>query len=131
MNSKIKVILAEESKDFGVPCATALRSFGYDVISVRKDGTELVNRISSINPDVVVMDAFMPGLDAIGVLKSVKCLKLTRQPVVIVLSSFDNEKLGSQIISEGADYYFIKPVDYGMLAQRMNQLVNWNDENLK
>ena len=126
MSEKIKVILADQTNDFGTPCASALRSFGFDVISVKKDASAVLSSLSEEGADVLIIDSFMAGMDAIGVLKSLDSLKLPKKPIVIVVSNFDNERLGSQIISSGADYYFIKPVDFSVLSQRINQLVKWN-----
>lgn len=126
MSEKIKVLLADQTKDFGVPCASALRSYSYEVTSVKKDASQVLEKLSSDDFDVLIIDSFMAGMDAIGVLKSLDSLKLAKKPIVIVVSNFDNDRLGSQIISAGADYYFIKPVDFSVLSQRINQLVSWN-----
>ena len=126
MNTKIKVLLADNSKDFGIPCAAAMRGFGLDVIGVEKEGSALPALLKEYKPDVLIMDAFMPGLDAIGVLKQIKNEKDIKQPTVIVLSVSGSDKLGSQIIAAGADYYFIKPIDFAVLSQRISQLVSWN-----
>ena len=53
-------------------------------------------------------------------------MKDVKKPVVIVISGSQNEKLETQIITQGADYYFIKPVDFSVLYQRITQLVDWN-----
>lgn len=42
MNKTIKVLLADTSDFFGVPCAAALRSHEMDVIQVEKDGRKLL-----------------------------------------------------------------------------------------
>ena len=126
MNTKIKVLLADNSADFGQPCAAALRSFGLDVITIERDGTGIVKAVEQYAPDVLLADAFMPGLDAIGVIKQLKGLKEVKKPLVIVLSGAVNEVLGSRMIAEGADYYFIKPVDYAVLYERITQLANWS-----
>lgn len=131
MNTKIKILLADQSKDFGTPCTSALRGYGFEVISVKKDGSILASSVASNSPDVLIMDAFMPGLDAIGVLGEMEKIKAEKSPIVIVVSSADNDKLGSQVISAGADYYFIKPVDFSTLAQRINQLVSWKYNEIK
>ncbi|MBR2590927.1 MAG: sporulation transcription factor Spo0A [Clostridia bacterium] len=126
MNTKIKVLLADNTEDFGMPCATALRGFGLDVISVEKEGSALPSRVLEYAPDVLIMDAFMAGMDAIGVLKKLKSEKEFKQPTVIVLSSAHSDKLSAQILAAGADYYFIKPIDYAVLSQRISQLVAWH-----
>ena len=104
----------------------AMRSYGFEVNTVKKDGQELLAAVPEYLPDVVIMDAFMPGIDGIGVLKALQGMQLEKQQVVIVVSGSDNERLGAQILAEGADYYFIKPLDYGVLCERIRQLVSWN-----
>ena len=47
MNKTIKVLLADTSDFFGVPCAAALRSHEMDVIQVEKDGRKLLERIEA------------------------------------------------------------------------------------
>ena len=128
MKTKIKVLLADNSPDFGIPCSTALKGFGLDVITIAKDGTLIEKALAEHTPDVLIMDAFMPGLDAIAVLKSLRDTRENKRPLVIVLSGSDNEKIGAGILAQGADYYFIKPIDFAVLSQRITQLMNWNSE---
>lgn len=125
-NKKIKVMLADDSKEFGLPCASALRSFGFDISLTSKNGAMVVSRLPLVCPDVLVMDVFMTELDALGVLKKLESLNLPVKPIVILLCAVDNPRFEKEILSEGADYYFIKPVDYIMLAQRISALVQWN-----
>lgn len=72
MNKTIKVLLADTSDFFGVPCAAALRSHEMDVIQVEKDGRKLLERIEAERPDAVVLDFFLSGLDAVGVISQTK-----------------------------------------------------------
>ena len=125
MKTKIKVLLADNSEQFGIPCAAALRGFGLDVVTAEKDGAALPQLLKEQGFDVLIMDAFMPGLDAIGVLKKLQS-EGQQKPVVIVISGSSSEKIGAQIIAQGADYYFMKPIDYAVLSQRITQLVDWN-----
>lgn len=67
MENKIKVLLADNSEHFGIPCANVMRSHGLDVETVEKDGRQLLGSIERGHPDVVIMDFFLPRLDAIGV----------------------------------------------------------------
>ena len=130
MNSKTKILLADDSAEFGKSCALSLKSNGFEVTNIKKEGREVLTALEKYKADVVIMDAFMPGLDAIGILSEVKAAG-GEKPIFIVVSNSDSERLGSQIISAGADYYFIKPIDYKVLAQRINELVNWNSVDKK
>ena len=44
----------------------------------------------------------------------------------MVMSSSDNQRFEQEVLSAGADYYFLKPFDINILAQRINQLTGWS-----
>ena len=119
MDKLIKVLLADSSDTFGAPCANRMRVHGLDVETVEKDGKRVVEMIAQKNPDVVILDFFLPRLDAIGVMNNIKALKLPKEPLFMVMSSFDNSHLEREAISAGAAYYFLKPFDYDEMANRI------------
>ena len=124
MSNNLKVLLTGEGSEFGKNCANVLRTYGCDVILVQKDGKALLSRIESSEADVVVMDAFMSNLDALGVINQLKDKE--SKPLLMVMSSADNQRFEQELLQAGADYYFLKPFDVQMLAQRINQLTGWS-----
>ncbi len=126
MEKKIKVIIADDSTEFGQNCARELEAYGMDVILCTKNGLILIDKIKANLPDVVLADVFMPNLDVLGVLASLKGMILAKKPIVLAMSSFDNPRLEKEALSLGAAHYFIKPIDMSMLAERIIQLCNWN-----
>lgn len=132
MEKNLKVMLASEGNDFGQTCAGVLRSYGCDVRMIAKNGAEVLNKTETEKPDVVLMDAFMSSIDALGVLKEIPKLKIDKKPVVMVMSSVDNQRFEQEVLSAGADYYFLKPFDMDMLAERVTQMTGWrNGTNVK
>lgn len=125
MGNNLKVLLTGEGSDFGRNCANVLRSYGCDVTLVAKDGKTVLSKISSISIDVVIMDAFMTNIDALGVVNSLS--ENENKPFIVIVSSSDNQRFEQEILSAGADYYFLKPFDVNMLAQRVTQLSGWSD----
>ena len=119
MDKLIKVLLADNSDTFGIPCANRMRVHGLDVETVEKDGKRVVEAISQKNPDVVILDFFLPRLDAIGVMNNVAALKLPHKPQFMVMSSFDNGSLEREALGAGASYYFLKPFDADEMANRI------------
>ena len=71
MQATRKVIIADESREFAVPCASLLKSFGVEAVLVPKDGEALYEAIVAQKPQAVLCDVFMPHSDAIGVMKRV------------------------------------------------------------
>ena len=122
MSRKIRVLLADNSEFFAVPCANVMKSHGLDVITVEKDGKSLLDAIARQEPDVVLLDFFLPRLDAIGVLKALDGLELPKRPRMMIMSGFDNLALEREALTAGADYYFLKPFDAGEMADRIQTL---------
>ena len=120
MSNNLKVLLTGEGSEFGRNCANVLMTYGCEVILVQKDGKALLSKFESNRADVVVMDAFMSNLDALGVITKLK--EYDKKPLLMVMSSTDNQVFEQEVLSAGADYYFLKPFDVQILAQRINQL---------
>ena len=124
---KKPLMMVSEGNDFGQTCAGVLRSYGCDVKMVPKNGAEILHKTETEKPDVVVMDAFMTAIDALGVLKEMPKMKLEKKPLMMVMSSVDNQRFEQELLSAGADYYFLKPFDMNMMAERITQLTGWRD----
>ena len=122
MEKRIRVLIAEEGTQQGKLFKEALSSSGLDVSLVAKDGREVLNRLKKESYDVLIIDTFMMRLDGLGVLKELDSLKLNKKPMIIVVSGVDNQRLQNELIINGADYYFIKPFETQMLAQRIIQM---------
>lgn len=126
MGNNLKVLLTGEGSEFGKNCANVLRTYGCDVRLLPKDGKALLSRLETTPADVVVMDAFMSNLDALGVIEKIK--EKEKRPLVMVMSSSDNQRFEQEILAAGADYYFLKPFDIEIMAQRINQLTGWSKD---
>ena len=122
MEKKLKVIIADDTTELGQSCANALKCYGMDVLLCSKNGLTLIDKIKGYNPDVVIADVFMPNLDIIGVLESIKNISLSVKPLVMAMSSFDNPVLEKEALEAGAAYYFLKPFDINTMAERIIKL---------
>ncbi|MBR6784824.1 MAG: sporulation transcription factor Spo0A [Clostridia bacterium] len=125
MRKVLKVMLTEDGSETLHELAGILRSNSCEVSTVVKDGTKIIERIRAGEiPDVLLMDSFMQRMDALGVLHELKAMKLEKMPMVMVLSSADNERIENEILGGGADYYFLKPYSPAMLAERIIQFAS-------
>lgn len=130
MTNQIKVLLAEDRNDFGNSCVKALEQNGCRVVITAKDGNLIISGVEKYMPDVIIMEAFMPGLDALGVMKKLNAMHMAKKPVVCVISGVGNCDFEHQILSAGADYYFIKPVDAAVIAERVMLLVSMHENKI-
>ena len=122
MSRKISVLLADNSDYFAVPCANVMKSHGLEVTLTEKDGKTALEALTKQPYDVVLMDIFLPRLDALGVLEGLAQANLPHRPLVMVMSGFDNPNLEREAMAAGADYYFLKPFDAAAIARRIQSL---------
>ena len=69
-------------------------------------------------PQVVLLDAFMPGLDALAVKQRYNAAG-ERHTSFFVTGAFQSEEMVQELLDEGFAYYFVKPFDENVLASRV------------
>ncbi|WP_294491889.1 sporulation transcription factor Spo0A [uncultured Ruminococcus sp.] len=122
MNNKIKILIGDDSAQYGVFCAATLRNSGFFVITRQKDGMVIYDAVKNELPDVVIVDAVMPGLDAIELIR--KSEKLDKKPLFIVTSPYENSFIETQVMTAGAAYFMLKPFDVKVLGERIKAMLN-------
>ena len=122
MAEKLKVLIADDNKEFCAQAAALLHGYGYETIFSPKDGFKALELIGEQHPAVAIIDVFMPRLDAIGVMKAVREDNCIPEPLFMTVSTFDNEVLEREVLTAGAAYYFLRPFDVEMLVERVVQL---------
>ena len=122
MNEKINLIMTHDSNEATQDTQSAFLNHGILTSFCNKDGEELIAKICSTLPDVVMMDLFMTRIDAIGVIRTVKQKQLAKTPMFIVYSTFDSPMLAREVMSCGASYFVLKPYNLNELALSIAKL---------
>jgi CheY-like chemotaxis protein len=118
-----KILLVDDEREFVQTLSERLemRSLGS---AVAYDGKSALEVIEEDEPEVMILDLRMPGIDGIEVLRQVKA---TRPGIeVIILTGHGSEKDRKTCMSLGAFDYLQKPVDIDALSdaiQRANQAI--------
>ena len=81
-----KILIAEENGEFLRNMLNAFRGFGFECITVAKDGAEVINAIEKFSPDIVVMESFMARFDALAVMQRMQAMKMQKSHVLPFLS---------------------------------------------
>jgi NarL family two-component system response regulator LiaR len=90
------------------------------VVSEAGDGEEAVAEAARLQPDVILMDLQMPGVNGIAAIERI----MARQPTtrVLVLSSFDGDDKVLPAIRAGALGYVLKAAGPAELVQAIRQV---------
>ncbi len=94
----------------------------FEVIGTAKDGIECLEKVDSLNPDVITLDLEMPKLDGLGALKRI----MIRNPKpVVVLSAFTGEisKMTYDAFKFGAVDVIEKPKNFSLDDMELNSSI--------
>lgn len=121
MKNKCKVLIGDDSLNFGIICGELLEKRNFQVILKPKDGIAVYDAIKTLSPDIVVMDSAMAHIDALGILKSFPPSSI-HPPYFIITSTHDNAYVEKELINNGASYFMLKPFDLTSLCDRVEAL---------
>lgn len=134
MDRNINLLITENREDFSKESMELFQNAGITPIFCTKDGEEVLRRIQTEAPQIVLMDLFMPKLDSIGIMKAVnRTFTSQDKPVYVVLSSFDSPALEREVMNQGASYFVIRPYNLETLLDNILGMLNSekNDGSIK
>lgn len=118
----IRVVLADDH-DLVRSGIKALLSMveGVEVIAEARDGKELITLVESLNPDVVMTDISMPGMDGITAISEIH----GKHPEVrlLVLSMYDTVDFVKRAVASGACGYLMKDAPPFELEQAVRSVM--------
>jgi DNA-binding response OmpR family regulator len=74
-------------------------------------------------PNVIVTDYNMPGMDGMAMVKALRADDTTRGIAVLMLTSEDSVEKEAQALEAGVDDYILKPVEPRRLAARVRSVL--------
>lgn len=120
-----KILLSDETNFFTEQLTNILIDRGFEVIHCAKDGFKVMENIELHSPQVVIMDVFMSGTDAIDVMNRCSASgTVAQKPIYIVYSVCEHSFLQQEVVRAGASYYFTKPYDFKVLSDRVIYFLN-------
>jgi DNA-binding NtrC family response regulator len=113
-----KLLLVDDEREFVHTLSERLLMRDLDS-AVAYDGETALDILDKDEPEVMILDLKMPGIDGIEVLRKTKA---TRPEVeVIILTGHGTEKDKEMCMALGAFAYLQKPVDIDVLTDTLNQ----------
>ena len=113
-----KILVAEDEKQIADMIAFKLTNGGHQVIRAR-DGEEAMKLVKQELPDLIMLDAMMPGLGGFEVLRRLKLDPALRAVPVIMVTAKGHERDVLSGLSGGAVDYVVKPFSLKELAARV------------
>lgn len=114
-----KILVAEDDKQIGDMIAFKLTNGGHQVIRA-EDGEQAVTLAALELPDLILLDAMMPGLSGFEVLRRLKSDSALRAVPVIMVTAKGHERDVLSGLRGGAVDYVVKPFSLKELAARVD-----------
>jgi len=117
-----KILIADDSHTYIMYMAIILKRMGFTVIPA-EDGLEVLKLLKLTEPDIVMLDIIMDGMDGRNVLNYIKENKETSHiPVIMVSQDASNETL-ERCRESGCSAYLVKPIRIDRLHEVLEELV--------
>jgi len=117
--SKPRVLVVEDDTEIADVLRRSLRIEGYDV-KVSGDGTNALDEAGVFEPDAVVLDLGLPGMDGIDVARR---LREDGDVPILILTARDALDARVEGLDSGADDYLVKPFEREELLARLRALL--------
>jgi len=106
---RLKVVVADDHGLMIEAVGIALARSEFEIVGVAESGSQVLPVVQQAEPDLVVLDLRMPGMDGLT------CLKLLRERMpsvrIAVLSAVDSEQTAQEALSLGACAFISKRID--------------------
>ena len=118
--AKRRVLVVDDEENVTHLVSSALRFDGFETI-IADNGPSALAAVAESDPDLVVLDVMMPGMDGLGVLHNLRAAG--SQVPVIFLTARDaaTERIGG--LRAGADDYVVKPFSVEELLARVHAVL--------
>ena len=117
---KIKFLMTDTGAQTTQLCRQALEAKGIDVTVCEKNGSQALKSLLEEHPQAVLLDAFMPDLDAITVKQRYETQD-TRggHTTFFVTGAFQSEEVEQDLLDNVFSFFFVKPFDENVLVSRV------------
>jgi two-component system phosphate regulon response regulator PhoB len=130
--AKEKILVIEDEEDILELLEYNLRKEGYAVSCVTS-GEHGLSRAASENPDLILLDLMLPGMDGLDVCKRLKAAGETQNTPIIMITAKSEESDMVAGLELGADDYVTKPFSPRVVIARVRAVLRrrtlpFNDE---
>ncbi|MGN0589456.1 MAG: sporulation transcription factor Spo0A [Ruminiclostridium sp.] len=126
MTGKTKVLIGDDSAEYGLSWASLLKEEGMFAVTRQKNGRVILDSVKSDMPDYLIIDAKMPELDAVSLLEEIKAQK-SKLPVTIVVSNLNSPEIEKEVMDAGASYFMVKPFAPYQILKKISNLISFKN----
>ena len=120
--SRDRVLVVDDDRTSRVVLAEALRNAGCEVKEAQ-GGLEALHICRSCMPDLILMDAIMPGLDGFDLCQKIRNMPHGADIPILIITASESEEAVAMAFSVAATDFINKPVNISVIQKRVSHLV--------
>ena len=110
-----RVLIVDDNDDSAASMAMLLQIYGHDA-RVANDGERCLEIAREFEPQVVMLDIGLPGMDGYEVARRLRELPQTRDALLIALTGYGRAEDRKRALEVGFNHHLVKPVDPNEIA---------------
>lgn len=112
-----KILIVDDQKGIRLLLTEVFRHEGYETFQV-SDGKQAIDIVRTENPELVLLDMKIPGMDGLDILKRIKTINPDVD--IIMMTAYGELDLVKEAFRLGALMHFTKPFDIDELREAVN-----------
>lgn len=122
MAERAQILIVDDDRQIRQALSIRLNASNFDVITAQ-DGPLGIDLARTAQPDIILLDIRMPGMDGLDVLEALKADPLTSEIPVIALSANVIEPTRSQVLNLGGSCFVEKPYQIDKLKMVIHSIL--------
>jgi putative two-component system response regulator len=120
--SGARVLVVDDDESIRILLKKQMQLDGH-VVATAQDGNEAMRQVEEMLPDLVLLDALMPGLDGFQVAEALKAREATRNVPIIMVTALEDHESRLRALQAGAQEFLSKPVDRSEVSLRVRNML--------
>lgn len=117
--SALKVLIVDDYDMTRTLLKIILRGQRFEIVGEATDGAEGVAMCEKLRPDIVLLDVVMPKLNGLEALAKIK--SSSHQPMILMVSSAEEDGIVEEALRLGASGYILKPFNTASVIETLNE----------
>ncbi|MBF2015461.1 MAG: response regulator [Rivularia sp. T60_A2020_040] len=117
-----QILVVDDQKTLRLVLHKAMEKQGYRVIEAC-NGQHCLDICDKVMPDMILLDAMMPGMDGFECSTKLQALMGDNCPPILMITVLDDQESIERAWKVGASDYITKPIDWDVLARRVHRLL--------
>ena len=125
MNSPSNILIVDDDSRGRETLEAVLTGLGHN-LHFSDNGLDALKQASALQPDLILLDVMMPGIDGFEVCRRLRADPLLADVPVVMTTALDDKASRLAGIEAGADDFITKPIDRMEIRARVNTIIRLN-----